>query len=506
MEKISAHEKMSGLKPGQFESIKTSIIKLNYQMWRVISSIMLVVYAGFLISALVVHRDVQVRHLYEIMLVLTVIENIVLVTIKDKKPRVLLALIYASAGLFLAYTYYTAMILYPNSLTVEFPIFLIIFSIIIIDSPFRMIPFCLIFTVAAIIQAYFFKDASIRVTDMVYIAIFAVLAIGCSVMMSMMKLKGIWHEKENERRLKAETKTSRRLGNALTRLSNDYKTILYLDFQSNKILDVFLNDERIGSDEYIRSTTPEKLGEGFVEKYVYEEDKLSVSEQIAKDYIITNLEHNEFHSVRYRVIENDIPVYYELKFCKAENEENDNVYIMAKRNIDVEVRLDMVFQANLDDARKNATRDQLTGVNNKAAYVGKCEEIMQMMSDSKDVQFAIVMCDVNFLKKTNDTLGHEAGDKLLKTACKLVCTIFKHSPVYRIGGDEFVAILMGDDYLHRDALCKEAQEVGFENSENVSFATGMGVYDPSKDDNVESVFRRADDNMYAHKLEMKAAR
>ena len=53
-------------------------------------------------------------------------------------------------------------------------------------------------------------------------------------------------------------------------------------------------------------------------------------------------------------------------------------------------------------------------------------------------EFAIVVCDVNGLKVINDTLGHKAGDEYILSASKMVCDIFQHSPVYRVGGDEFV--------------------------------------------------------------------
>jgi len=56
-------------------------------------------------------------------------------------------------------------------------------------------------------------------------------------------------------------------------------------------------------------------------------------------------------------------------------------------------------------------------------------------------EFGVIGCDVNGLKKINDTLGHKAGDEYICAACKMLCEYFKHSPVFRIGGDEFVVIL-----------------------------------------------------------------
>lgn len=53
----------------------------------------------------------------------------------------------------------------------------------------------------------------------------------------------------------------------------------------------------------------------------------------------------------------------------------------------------------------------------------------------------MIVFDINNLKIINDTLGHDFGDILIIDSCKLICKVFKRSPVYRIGGDEFVVIL-----------------------------------------------------------------
>jgi GGDEF domain-containing protein len=54
------------------------------------------------------------------------------------------------------------------------------------------------------------------------------------------------------------------------------------------------------------------------------------------------------------------------------------------------------------------------------------------------------MFDLNDLKHINDRYGHERGDEYIVNCCRLICQVFKHSPVFRIGGDEFVALLRGE--------------------------------------------------------------
>ena len=100
---------------------------------------------------------------------------------------------------------------------------------------------------------------------------------------------------------------------------------------------------------------------------------------------------------------------------------------------------------------KEAKKDMLTGVGSKAAYDSKVNLLNASMSEG-DMEFALVMVDMNRLKDINDSCGHKAGDQYIRGCCRMVCEVFKHSPVYRIGGDEFIVVLQGHDYKERQAL------------------------------------------------------
>ena len=96
----------------------------------------------------------------------------------------------------------------------------------------------------------------------------------------------------------------------------------------------------------------------------------------------------------------------------------------------------------------------------------------------------------------------------------IVCKSFAHSPVFRIGGDEFVVILENEDYDDAEKIVDKftgilgeiKQDDSLEPWEKVSAAIGWTRYDPDKDDDVESVFKRADNMMYENKKAMKAER
>lgn len=155
-------------------------------------------------------------------------------------------------------------------------------------------------------------------------------------------------------------------------------------------------------------------------------------------------------------------------------------------------------------------KDPLTHVKSRAAYEAKLMELERLVSLRKDYKFAIGMFDVNNLKQVNDIYGHDAGDAYLILSCRLICDSFVNSPVYRIGGDEFVAVLSGNDYEHREELLEKLRKNMEELSKSElplyhrpSIASGLSEYIRGKDGGVDDVKHRADQIMYENKRIMK---
>ena len=165
------------------------------------------------------------------------------------------------------------------------------------------------------------------------------------------------------------------------------------------------------------------------------------------------------------------------------------------------------FPDNFGLARQKAYKDGLTGVKNKLAYLEMLAELETALESGELTEYGVVVFDVNGLKMINDTLGHEAGDEYIKRGCSIICQHFDHSPVFRIGGDEFVAILKGRDYANREFLLESFRRVISENQENgsVIVASGLAVYDTLTDSSYNDVFKRADKSMYEQKRSLKAA-
>ena len=155
-------------------------------------------------------------------------------------------------------------------------------------------------------------------------------------------------------------------------------------------------------------------------------------------------------------------------------------------------------------------RDPLTNVNNRIAYEDKEKFLQAEINSEAGCDFAIALFDVNNLKLINDSYGHDAGDEYLIRCCRLICNVFKHSPVYRIGGDEFVAVLTGSDYEIRDELVKRLAD-GLSVYSNklpladdfVSVACGLACYEKGRDLSISDIVKRADDLMYKDKARIK---
>ncbi len=172
----------------------------------------------------------------------------------------------------------------------------------------------------------------------------------------------------------------------------------------------------------------------------------------------------------------------------------------------------MYLKAINDSIRELSHVDALTHVKNRTAYETRLEEIRKKAERKGNLDFGIILFDVNNLKKINDELGHYAGDEYIKNACKLICIAFKNSPVYRIGGDEFVVLLEGKAFDLRDEQMQSfidemSSVMNNENispEERVSIAYGMSIFKGAPE-TIDDCIKRADETMYETKKKMKGS-
>lgn len=152
-----------------------------------------------------------------------------------------------------------------------------------------------------------------------------------------------------------------------------------------------------------------------------------------------------------------------------------------------------------------AVTDMMTGVGNQTAYLEKIhaldDEIAQGIAS-----FTVFMFDLNGVKESNDKYGHECGDLMIADAADALKTVFEKESLYRIGGDEFVAILEGLPQPDVGRCFRELEEaIALKNKEErpyksaLSVSKGAAVFGVGEDATYQDVFRRADQAMYKEK-------
>ena len=168
-------------------------------------------------------------------------------------------------------------------------------------------------------------------------------------------------------------------------------------------------------------------------------------------------------------------------------------------------------EETMRELQDSVFKDSLTRVNLEAAYVKMSQKLDRKIADN-NAEFAIVIVDVNGTGAINRKYGQSMGDEYIVGACMLISSVFKHSPVYRVGGDDFAVVLQGRDYRDREALVESLRK-DFEQSARRSMtkqpwqcysaAIGMSAYQPGSDPNTKCVYTRAVAEMISAKKERK---
>ena len=161
---------------------------------------------------------------------------------------------------------------------------------------------------------------------------------------------------------------------------------------------------------------------------------------------------------------------------------------------------------NLSAVRRMADIDPLTGAKNKNAYIQWEKKINAAIEKGEQESFAVAVFDINDLKKVNDLYGHKEGDACIRAACEKICAVFNRSPVFRVGGDEFIAILSGEDYRVRKELMNQINAIPSDRSKirlGETVSAGMAEYDKDKHPSLLQVAEEADKAMYARKQYLK---
>ena len=165
---------------------------------------------------------------------------------------------------------------------------------------------------------------------------------------------------------------------------------------------------------------------------------------------------------------------------------------------DVRKRKERRERKQREETFRNAGMDRMTGARNMVAFASLVAELTGRIAGSVQPEFAVMICDLVHTKDVNDQFGFAYGDQYIRNAAQLLKEIFSNSPVFRVGGDEFLTMLRRTDYQNREELTRlleerleKARVVGKIESGYTEFRISTAVYDPETDTSVADVIRRA---------------
>lgn len=208
----------------------------------------------------------------------------------------------------------------------------------------------------------------------------------------------------------------------------------------------------------------------------------------------------------------DLSIYlFDEIEIKTKDEIHDLLVSVRQMEHDVKDYYLKMIKENNEQAKEIATKDELTGIRNKIAYSQTVSDMAEEVNNGFE-EFAIGIVDLNNLKDINEIHGDECGNEAIKSLCNIVCTTFKHSPVFRYGGDEFVVILKGQDFNDMEYLDTEFNKIIDDNIKNTllrpwerfTAALGIAIYNPKIDTTISDTFSRAYKAMDYKKGTMKA--
>jgi len=286
----------------------------------------------------------------------------------------------------------------------------------------------------------------------------------------------------------------------LKSIGSDYTDVMLLDFKSEDGNIQIIKAE----DDYFAYGGPSMIYTEFIDRYteniVLYKDSVFFFENTRKENILNRLSGGcTEYAFNYHVSLGGKEHDYQIKYVKVSGEED--FYVVALKNIDAIIK----DQNRAAMIKEKASRDDLTGLYNRYAY----EDDMDGFDVYIPNNFIYVSMDINELKTVNDTMGYEAGDELLVGAVSCIYKCFSpYGKIYRIGGDEFAAMI----YASRDELSDILKDFGDTTSmwhslriSDLTVSIGTASYEEFPDCTVTFLASKARDRMLKDKADYYAS-
>jgi diguanylate cyclase len=170
------------------------------------------------------------------------------------------------------------------------------------------------------------------------------------------------------------------------------------------------------------------------------------------------------------------------------------------------------MRKNLDSVRKKLVEadrtsrmDHLTGAYNRRSFDDQMKQLLQFYELSK-TPVSLIILDIDFFKKINDSYGHDVGDFVLKECVRMLQSIYTRDSDFlaRIGGEEFAIILPDYRLEHavkkaEETLSRIRKEVFITGSQELRFTVSLGIAELRDGETADQWLKRADSALYEAK-------
>jgi diguanylate cyclase (GGDEF)-like protein len=307
--------------------------------------------------------------------------------------------------------------------------------------------------------------------------------------------KRAWLEERKREERAAYSRINALIGELVCVYTVDPVTDHYREHSSSEAYDRYQLDKE--GDDFFGSTLYN------IRQLAHPDDLPRVVAQFSKEEVLAQIERSGIFAMNYRLALGSRYKYIQLKAALVE-EGSRPVLVVGVINVDAQVRREEEFARGLAQARAQASIDALTGMKNRHAFLETEAALDREIMGGRRPEFAIVMMDLNDLKLVNDQQGHAAGDQYLRDACAMMCGVFDKDQIYRVGGDEFVAVVRGEELARLEELVGRMADHNAEALQTGGIVIACGAATYADEPYVATVFEIADQRMYANKEQLKS--
>lgn len=292
-------------------------------------------------------------------------------------------------------------------------------------------------------------------------------------------------------------------------LAGEYVSIYYINLKTGAF-DVF---RRSNSQKKLVQESSNGISNYFekalenAKKLVLEEDFAYFKRKFNKETILEELSLNNTYSFVVRTYMNGKPTYFQYRFVRPVGEDSESKLIVGVYNVDREVRNEMRNQEQISRLRDEADQlaldayhDAMTGLYNRRSYEKDMQDEVSFIDHEECCYIAI---DINGLKGVNDSMGHDVGDELILGSAFCISTCLgTYGKAYRIGGDEFVAIVYADEEKRKNIFRDFEETVEHWSGEKVkklSVSYGYVTSEEFANKTAREIAKLADQRMYENK-------